>query len=80
MQDEVRMSFSGIVGPDKHVAVSFTQGEKYAEGELPSGKIKTNKGFSEEEKESLEGYMIKNKDYIYSEAKKINPMRAFLGK
>ena len=81
MNDEVEMSFSGILGDkNKHVAVSFSYGDKYAEGEIPACKIKKNKGFSREEVESLEDYLLKNQDDIFNRAKKINPMRAFLGK
>ncbi len=79
MQEDVSMSFSGILGPDKRVAVSFSSGERYAEGELPSCLIKKNKGFSEEEAAGLSEYLKNNKDYIYSKAKKINPLRAFMG-
>ncbi|HAG69928.1 MAG TPA: hypothetical protein DCL38_08140 [Lachnospiraceae bacterium] len=81
MNDSVEMSFSGLLGGEKHryIAVSFTLGEKYAEGEIPSCRIRKNKGFSQEEVQSLEAYMYKNRDEIFRQARKINPMRAFLG-
>ncbi len=79
--DEVRMSFSGIVGGEnnRHVEVSFTCGEKYAEGKIPPCTIEKNRGFTDQEVESLEDYLFRNKDDIYRRAKKINPLRAFLG-
>ncbi len=80
MNGEVEMSFSGLLGEGKnrYIAVSFTYGDKYAEGEIPLCKIKKNKGFSPEEVESLEAYLSSNKDDIYKQAKKINPLRAFM--
>ncbi len=79
--DEVRMSFSGIVGGEnnRHIEVSFSQGEKYAEGRIPPCTVAKNRGFTEKEVESLEDYLFRNKDEIWRRAKKINPMRAFLG-
>ncbi len=76
------MSFSGLVGGDndRHVAVSFSQGKKMAEGSIPQCKITKNQGFTEQEVYSLEDYLFRNKDDIYRRAKKINPMTAFLGK
>ncbi|MBQ7261983.1 MAG: hypothetical protein IJR19_11560 [Lachnospiraceae bacterium] len=80
MGDSVEMSFSGLLGEGKnrYIAVSFSCGDKYAEGEIPSCRLKKNKGFSKQEAESLEAYMSDNRDDIIRQAKKINPLRAFM--
>ena len=73
---------SGFVGKDnnKKVYVYFTQDNKNAEGELPACRIFNNNGFSDSEVEELRSYLADNKEDIINEARKINPMRAFLGR
>ncbi len=79
--EDVNMSFSGILGGKEnwHISVSFSHGEKYAEGRLPECRITDNRGFSEEEKAGLEAYMKSNRKTIFNRAKEINPLRAFMG-
>ena len=74
------MSFSGLLGEGKnrYIAVSFSCGDKYAEGEIPSCRLKKNRGFTRQEAESLEAYMVANRDDIIRQARKINPLRAFM--
>lgn len=59
MDNEMNMSVSPICEKDgkKYAFVSFTDGERLAEGKIPDCKILTNKGFSEEEVNKLEEYM-----------------------
>ena len=75
MDDEVVMSFSGLLGEGKnrYIAVSFSCRDKYAEGEIPSCRLKKNKGFSQWEAESLEAYMSDNKDSIIRQKDQSSP-------
>ncbi len=70
--------FSGITtkGNEKRVCVSFSDKERNAEGYVPSCKIERNKGFTAEEVEQMETYLNENKQLIWNEAKKVNPLRA----
>lgn len=60
MNNEVNMTVSPICEKDgkKYAFVSFVDGERIAEGKIPDCKIVSNKGFSEEEVEQLEIYMM----------------------
>lgn len=60
MNNEVNMSVSPICVKDgkKFAFVSFVDGERIAEGKIPDCKIISNKGFSQEEVEQLEIYMM----------------------
>lgn len=60
MNNEVNMSVSPICVKDgkKFAYVSFVDGERIAEGKIPDCKIISNKGFSEEEVEQLEIFMM----------------------
>ena len=81
--NSIEMSVSPITH-DKNgkpqVFISFTDGERTAEGRIPGARIHANKGFSDEEVHALELYMKKEKATILSMAKKIDIMAAFLGK
>ena len=80
MSESVNMSVSAINGKneDRVVYVLFTDEEKSAELSLPGCKIISNKGFSEEELTQLKTYAENSEDYIFSLAKEINPMKAFM--
>lgn len=79
---DLNILISGLVGKDnnKRICVYFSDGDNYAEGTIPECKIKSSKGFSEAEILEIEEYLRANKDSFIEEAKKVNPMRAFLGK
>ncbi len=57
--DEMRMSVSAVCAKDgeKYAFVSFSDGNRMAEGKIPDCKIISNKGFSNEEVDMLELYM-----------------------
>ena len=80
MNESVNMSVSAINGKneDRVVYVLFRDEEKSAELSLPGCKIISNKGFSEEELAQLKTYAENSEDYIFSLAKEINPMKAFM--
>ena len=54
-------------------------GDKSAEFVVPEDRLLKNNGFSEEEIASLTDYVVNEHDSIYSIARKINPMKSFLG-
>ena len=64
---------------NKAVYVLFEDGTKSAEFALPEGKLMNNRGFSEEDVAQLKDYVCNEKDEIFSLAKTINPIKAFLG-
>ncbi len=76
------MLVSGLVGTGEHkrICVYFSDKDKYAEGSIPDCKITSSKGFSKEELREIEDYLAENKDHIIEEARKVNPMKSFLGK
>lgn len=59
MKNEINMSVSPVCAKDgvRYAFVSFTDGERSAEGKIPECKIVSNKGFSQNEVEELETYM-----------------------
>lgn len=63
----------------KGVYVLFTDGNKSAEFIVPEGKIVRKNGFSEDELKQLKEYVQNEQDYIFSLAKTVNPLKAFLG-
>lgn len=82
MNSEIRMNISSLIRKDgdKAIYVLFTDGNKEAEFKVPDGKLLSNKGFSDKELEDLRDYLHNEQDYIYSVAKKVNPMKGFMGK
>lgn len=58
--------------------VTFSDGKRSAEGEIPSCRIASNNGFSEEEIACLETYMKANLDMLKDMAKTVNPLKAFM--
>lgn len=82
MGTDINMSVSPICSKDgeKFAYVSFTDGERLAEGKIPDCKIVTNKGFSTEEVAQLEEYMILELANLKKMAAGINVLDAFLKK
>ncbi len=81
MNSEIKMSVSTMTRTkdSKAVYVVFEDGSKNAEFALPECKLVSNNGFSDEEIVQLKDYVENEQDSIYDVAKKINPMKAFLG-
>lgn len=79
--DEVRMTYSGILNHKgkKTVQVIFERGDfSSAEGSVPEGKITKSTGFSPEEIEELQQFLLDNTNDILERARLINPMRGFM--
>lgn len=57
--DELNMTVSSVCMKDgeKYAFVSFSDGQRMAEGRIPDCTIISNKGFTQEEVEMLEIYM-----------------------
>ena len=81
MNSEIKMSVSSMTRSEdkKGVYVLFTDGNKSAEFIVPEGKIVSHNGFSENELKQLKEYVQNEQDYIFSLAKTVNPLKAFLG-
>ena len=81
MNSEIKMSVSSMTRTEdkKGVYVLFTDGNKSAEFVVPGCRVINNKGFSEGEIRQLHDYVDNEQDYIFSLAKTVNPMRAFMG-
>ncbi len=59
MDNDVNITVSPVCSKDgkNYAFVTFSEGEKTAEGKIPDCKVISNKGFSGEEVEQLEFYM-----------------------
>ena len=81
MNSEIKMSVSVMTRTkdSKAVYVLFEDGAKNAEFALPGGRLVSNSGFSDEETAQLKEYVDNEQDTIFELAKKINPIKAFLG-
>lgn len=81
MNDTVRMSVSSMTrhGDNKAIYVLFTDGDNSAEFTVPGCTLLNSKGFDDEEIHQLKDYVENETDYIYSIAKGVNPMKAFMG-
>ena len=81
MNEEIKMSVSSMTRKDdnKAIYVMFEDGAKKAEFVLPEGKLLNNEGFTDEETAQLKDYVLNSQDEIYSVAKKVNPMKVFMG-
>ena len=79
---EINMSVSPICQKDGHKVayVSFTDGKRTAEGEIPDCRITKYENFGKEEVDQLERYMRDNLAMIKRMAASVDPMKAFLGK
>lgn len=80
MENAVNMSVSPICVKDgeKYAFVSFTEGSRTAEGKIPDCRIISNKGFSQEEVEQLEGYMQREMPQLKKMAAGIRLFDAFM--
>lgn len=81
MNSEVKMSVSSMTRNDdkKGVYVLFTDKDRTVEFIVPGCKVISNKGFNEDEIKQLRDYVDNEQDYIFSLAKTVNPMKAFMG-
>ena len=81
MNSEIKMTVSTMTrhGDDKAIYVLFSDGPKTAEFAVPEDRLVKNDGFSKEEIAQLTDYVSNEHDSIYAVAKKINPMKNFLG-
>ena len=82
MSSEIKMSVSSLIRTEdkKAIYVMFEDGNKMAEITLPDLNVVRNNGFTEEEIRQLKDYTDNERDKIFSMAKEINPLRAFMGK
>lgn len=77
-QGEVKFTYSGILnkGLKKIIRVRFEREQEasldYAEGIIPDCRIEKQLGFSSDEIEQMEAYLVSEKDNIIQEAKKLN--------
>lgn len=77
---ELSMQVSSVCQKNgKKIAyVTFSDKDRFAEGEIPKCVIGKNKGFSPEEVAGLELYMKQNLDMLTSMAATINPIKAMM--
>ena len=82
MSENISMSVSApiVKGEKKLVYVMFTEESKSVEFEAPGAQLVKNNGFSDEDIAVLKDYILGNWETIFSMAKEIDPMKAFLGK
>ena len=74
------MVVSGVCkkGGRKVAYVTFSEGKRVAEGEIPKCRINKSEGFSEKEVAGLEFYMKQNLDMLKKMASAINPIKAMM--
>ena len=82
MNHEIKMSVSSLSrkGEDKAIYVFFTDGEASAEFLLPECELVHSENFSNDDIKQLKEYVSAERDSIYQIAKKVNPIKGFLGK
>ncbi|MCR4755064.1 MAG: hypothetical protein K5868_05965 [Lachnospiraceae bacterium] len=82
MNSEIKMNVSSLIRKDgdKAIYVMFTDGDKEAEFIVPECRLLNNKGFTDEEIGNLIEYIKNEQDYIYNIAKKVNPIKGFMGR
>ncbi len=75
--EEMKMTHSGILAKNgrRSVSVRFERGADVAEATLPECKVIRNQGFSAEEVQGLESYLMQENDRIFARAKEINHIR-----
>ena len=80
MENAVNMSVSPVCVKDgeKYAFVTFSDGERQAEGKIPACTIISNKGFSNEEVEQLEDYMRRELTQLKKMAAGIHLLDAFM--
>ena len=81
MNSEIRMSVSSMTrnGDNKAVYVQFMDGRSVAEFAIPEMKLLHNSGFTPEEIAQLSQYIQNEQQSILDIARKVNPMKGFLG-
>ena len=79
--DSVNMLVSGIIHKEdrRYARVSFIRGKDIAEGIVPDGIIDHVEGFSDEEVFNLERYLREKRGEIMEQARKVNPIKNWLG-
>ncbi len=79
--DSVNMLVSGIINKEdrRYARVSFIRGKDIAEGIVPDGIIDHTEGFSDDEVFKLERYLRENCGEIMERARKVNPLKNWLG-
>ena len=80
MSEELTMTVSPICHTkdgEKYAFISFSDGDKSAEGKIPDCKIEKNNGFSEEDVALLEMYMKKELKTLKKTAAGLNVFDAF---
>ena len=77
---EKTLTLSGIIEKDgeKKACICFTDGERSAEGYIPDCKITSYKGFSTEEIEQLETYLMANLADLKKQAAVLSPFGAMM--
>lgn len=75
--EDINMLVTGMLhkGNKSFVRVSFLRGKDWAEGILPDARIEKSEGFSKEEINRLETYLLEEKNMIMEQAKGVNPLR-----
>lgn len=80
--DALQFTYSGLLHKNgkKMVSVRFERdnGKDYADGVLPDCAIEKQQGFSEEEIEQLEVYLMENADDIMAKAKEMSKITNLL--
>ena len=79
--DSINMLVSGIIHKEdrRYARVSFIRGKDIAEGIVPDGIIDHVEGFSDEEVFKLERYLREKRGEIMEQARKVNPIKNWLG-
>ena len=79
-QGELEMQVSSICQKDgkKFAYVTFSDGKRFAEGEIPACTIVRTDGFTPKEVAGLELYLRQNLDMLKSMAAAINPIKAMM--
>lgn len=79
--EEISSFISGILTKEgrKFARISFMRGEEYAEFIVPDGILDRRRGFTEEEITKLFRYVREHRDDILEQAKKVNPLKNWLG-
>lgn len=80
MDNAMNMTVSPVCSKDgrQYAFVSFTDGDRTAEGRIPECKIISSKGFRSEEVEQLEDYMKRELTQLKKMAAGVNVWGAFL--
>lgn len=80
MKETINMSVSQVFSKngERYAFVSFTDGEKNAEGKIPDCKIISSNGFGKAEIKQLEEYMERELSRLKRMATGIDVMRAFM--